>query len=357
MKLKKVIILDSSYPINSRNLRINDYLNTNYCTFVITWDRKEMIKDVNDRHKIFKKKAMYGKKLEKLRYFPEYFLFVRKNIRELNPDIVIASNWDMLVIASLVKVNINFKLIYENRDMVSSRSYIIKKTLSVFERIALINTDAMILASRFFLEFYSYYKKDKLVIENKVSKSITGYEKNKSNKLRISFVGTVRFYEILKNLIEACKEFQDIELNIYGEGPDRLKIEQLIKSQKIMNVKVHGEFKYEDIGEIYANTDIVWSVYPNTENSNKKYVIPNKYFESIHFKIPGIFPMHTRVGDLIKDQNTGYIVDPYSRDEIRLLVEFILKNREDVMIKVNNIMKNIEGISFEEEIEKLKIII
>lgn len=349
----EIILLDSSYPINSRNLRIVEYLDVNDDVLVITWNRQGTFTTNSDKYRIFSKKSSYGNKIKKLFYIPQYYKFVKQNIYKYNPKIVIASNWDMLVIASLIKCFHKFKLIYENRDMVTSKYNIIKLILSIIEKKALRNTDCIIMASRFYSENYSYYNNEQIVLENKVPSNIKKDIKKKSDKFRISFIGTVRFYDILVNLIKATSNIAFIEIGIYGSGPDLKRIEKYIISYNVNNAKIYGEFLYKDIGSIYANTDLVWSVYPNTDSSNKKYVVPNKYFESIYFETPGIFPQNTKVAELITELNIGYVVDPYSCQEIRALIKYICNNSDDLKIKIDNCKENYRNALMDSEIKKL----
>ncbi|MBX9954126.1 glycosyltransferase [Peribacillus simplex] len=352
--MKKIMILDSSYPVNSRILRMYNYLKLISDVKIITWDRKGNFQDYSENHLVYNQKADYGNKLEKLKRIPSYYNFIKFNIDEFKPDILIASNWDMLALASLYKGKNKFKLFYENRDMVSSKYSLIKCFLTFIERISLKNTDAMILASRFFEEKYNYYKGRKVVIENKVPQEIVKYNKTKSGKLRISFIGSVRFYDILVNLIEASQEFAEVEINIYGEGPDRNKLQRFVEEKKISNVIIHGRFDYLDIGKLYSETDLVWSVYPNTENSNKKYVIPNKYFESIYFQTPGFFPALTKTGNLVNDEQIGYVVDPSSKKDVFDKIKYILENKGDIENKKKKLVQYNDDFIWENEILKVK---
>ncbi len=149
--MKKVIFLDSSYPINSRNERIIKVINKDHHVKVITWNRtKDTI--TNTDYQIFNRIAPYGSRFKKLKYMFQYYSFIKKEILSFKPEIVIASNWDMLFLASFIKKKFHFNLIYENRDMISTSNSLVKYSLEAIERISLKNVDSMILASRFFLK-------------------------------------------------------------------------------------------------------------------------------------------------------------------------------------------------------------
>jgi Glycosyltransferase Family 4/Glycosyl transferases group 1 len=355
--MNKIMILDSSYPINSRNTRIYNYLKLKYDVKVVTWDRKAELKEYVENYSVFSQKANYGNKLEKLKKIPNYYKFIKNIINEFKPDLIIASNWDMLAMAALYKRKKHYKLVYENRDMVSTNSVFIKKVLSLIERLALKKADAIIFASRFFLNQYGYFSGEKVVIENKVSRNITKYPKTKSDKLRVSFIGSVRFYNILVNLLEVGMNIPEIKINIFGEGPDRVKLQKVIEEKRITNVEVHGRFDYQELGKLYSETDLLWSVYPNTTSSNKKLVIPNKYYESIYFRTPGLFPDHTETGKMVKDQDIGYVVNPYSKEDIYAVLKYILDNKADIEIKVKNMSLLKDDVYWDDEILKINDLI
>ena len=354
---KRILLLDSSFPLNSRNYRILEHLKNRYNVLAVTWDRQSIKREDLKGYRIFQKKSDYGNKLRKLLYLPKFYSFVKANVLDFKPDAIIASNWDMLVIAALIKIKYKTNLIYENRDMVSSKNIITKYIMIILEGLALSNTDSMIVASRFFVEKYRHFNGDIVVLENKVSGSTKIENHTNSDKLRISFIGTVRFFDIMKNLIDALKDITHYELNIYGEGPDKIKIEDYLYKNNMKNVKVHGEFKYSEIGRCYSHTDILWSGYPNTESSNKKYVIPNKYYESIYFGVPGIFPEKTKLGDLVENQDIGFVVDPYSITDIRKLLFKILNEDNILWDKVENMKSYKNTIIFESDVSKIEKLI
>lgn len=357
MRKKKVLILDSSFPINSRNIRLHEYLKNKHNAMVVTWNRfgNEEIK--KHGYHIFNKKAKHGNRLLKAFYLPQYYRFIKEQVGRLRPDVIIASNWDMLILAALIKISYKFNLIYENRDMVCSRSMLLKSILTIIEKIGLNHANSMIMASRFFAVHYKGFKGDMLVIENKVSHDTRKYNRIESDKLRVSFIGSVRFYSILVNLIEAGRDIESMELHIYGDGPDKRRIKEYTDEHAIKNVTIHGGYEYSEIGKCYARTDVVWSVYPNTKSSGKKYVIPNKYYESLYFKVPGVFPANTGMGDLAACRNVGFVVDPYSIGDIRKLLMDILLNGDKLKEKVNNMQLINDDIIFENDVKKLEILL
>ncbi len=71
--------------------------------------------------------------------------------------------------------------------------------------------------------------------------------------------------------------------------------------------------------------------------------MPNKYFESIYFETPGIFPNSTKAGELVEEQNIGYTVNPYDKNEIKAKILHILNDRSDLSTKVSK-MRNYKEV-------------
>ncbi|AJD92255.1 hypothetical protein JMA_29380 [Jeotgalibacillus malaysiensis] len=327
--MKKVILLDSSYPINSRNVRILDSLKKNFNVGYITWKRdgKELL-DETYKSKVYIKKSTYGNRIKKALYLMGYYRFLLKNIKELNPDVVIASHWEMLLIASIAKSKNNYKLIYENLDMPDSKSEIVKWVINNIELYALRNTDAVILASRFFKPFY---KKDKyLIYENYPLKPQSHLDSNysiRNNLKEIAFIGNIRHYEVLINLIKASQESQ-IVISLYGGGPSEKKLKYYCEKNNITNVKFNGSYNFADISCIYERVDYVWAAYPN-ESFNVKHAISNKFFEVMAYNKIGLFSKNTKLGEFVENNNLGLVIDPY---DINSITKCINKLKDDKLI-------------------------
>lgn len=64
-----------------------------------------------------------------------YLNFIKQAINNYNPEIVIASQWDMLLLTILS--NFRGKIIYENLDLPTSSNKMILKTLLLLEKLML----------------------------------------------------------------------------------------------------------------------------------------------------------------------------------------------------------------------------
>ncbi|HDH97374.1 MAG TPA: glycosyltransferase, partial [Proteobacteria bacterium] len=89
-------------------------------------------------------------------------------------------------------------------------------------------------------------------IESPHKKKMPGY-------IRLGFVGTIAPHKGLHVLLDALWGVDParIELQIYGEAPDRGYYESLRKKAEGMNVKFMGTFKRSELSRIYQSFDIL----------------------------------------------------------------------------------------------------
>lgn len=332
----KILLIDSSYPINTRNSKILSALckEISSCNAeFLTWNRNQTFMSEKDSHlTIYNKKAAYGKPLKKLIHLMGYYRFMRSYISANKPDIVIASHWDMLLLASLCKSK-NQVLIYEDLDIPTSSNSFVLCLLKQIEKWALRNTDAIIFASRFFKPLYGFYKGKQFVLENKPMQiSRCGVKVNKDpHKLIISYIGLLRYADILKNLIDAVRNYENIILNFHGEGQDFETLKKYASDCK--NVFFTGRYEVGELCDLYAGSDVVWAAYPN-KDYNVRYAISNKFHESMAYHVPCIYAESTMLGDFVDKHNLGYIVDPYDVNAIRSCILSIMEHRERLQEKI-----------------------
>ncbi|MCH5243119.1 MAG: hypothetical protein J1F67_12010 [Muribaculaceae bacterium] len=344
----KILLIDTSYPINSRNHRIIDSLkhefgeeNVRYAT----WNRNEIkINELDIQNFFFNKKATLGNKFQKLKELFAFRKFIKNSINVFNPNVIIASHWDSLILSNKYKKSGSL-LIYENLD-IPTGNIIIRKVIKTLEKRALKRVDAIVYASRFFQPLYEDFKGNQIILENYVSDNIANYktnnQKDQSNYLTITYNGTVRYPETFINIFNAIGNLDFVKLKVYGYlvGKDGEKIYESAK--KFSNIEFYGGYNYKEIPEIYYQTDLIWAVYPS-DDYNVKYAISNKFHESIYFEVPGIFAANTKLGEMVNSLDIGIEVDAYNVEKIRDTIKDLSKNKLEYLLK------------FKENIKKYKV--
>ncbi len=351
----KILLIDGIYPINTRNKRIINTLKKQYNVKFCAWNR-ENIKFEDKENYIYSSNEGYGNKIKKLLGMKDYLKYIKNVIKNYNPEIIIASQWDMLLLTRLC--NFKGKVIYENLDLPTSSNKLVLKILLLLEKLMLKKVDGIIYASRFFLPLYSNYKIKELLLENLPLKEIDEreYKIEERKKIKISFIGTLRYFETMKNLLIASKNEENIEIYLVGKGPENNKFRKFIKEKKLKNIFMIESYKYEEIKKLYLNTDIIWAVYPN-KDYNVKFAISNKFFESILFEKPCFFAKNTLLGDFVEQNQIGITVNPYDVKEIKNKIEELNKNIIlDLKENIKKYKENQKLYWEDNEVELLKFI-
>ena len=352
--MKKICIIDSTYPINTRTNKILNSLRTAFGEenlFVIAWNRDgRNSPEMEKNFYIYKRNSAYGNKLKKLCNLFAFKKYISDIYEKEDFDFIIASHWETLLITSEIKHS-HTKLIYENLDIPTSTNKIILKLLQIVEKKALRKTDAICFASRFFVPLYNFYLNEKILLENKPDKEIMITTVKEQNAFNVVFLGVIRYFDILKNLIDAVKECPEISLTIWGDGPDYNKTYDYAKN--ISNIFIKGRYDNSQLSDIYASADLVWAVYPN-KDYNVKYAISNKFHESIDTGKPCIYANKTELGNYVLSNKIGYVVDPYSVEDIKASLRKIKRNPN----LNNEIIENLslfkkKRITWNEEVKNL----
>ncbi len=330
----KIALLDTSYPINSRNNKIIQSINKAFPLaeiHQIAWNRNgNHLKHDNPYIHIYNKFSPAGRLWTKAKNLWGYRRFVHSTIKDINPEIIIASHWDTLIIVPKLNRK-RQKLIYENLDIPTGD---FRAVFCFLEKKALKHTDLIIHASRFFKDLYPQ-PVQQIVLENKPFFTIENNSLYSVHKpLQIAYIGNIRYKDILFNLIDALKGNEKLKLTLHGGGPAYEEVKNY--SKDISNVEMTGPYDYNNIAKVYTDVDVIWAVYPN-KDFNVKYAISNKFFESIYLKIPCIYAQNTKLGDYVTQHNIGMVVDPYDIHDIQQLFYKIVNGGIDLQQIVNSL--------------------
>jgi len=144
------------------------------------------------------------------------------------------------------------------------------------------------------------------------------------NKLRISYIGAVRQYSVLEILLRECYSFKDdVDVNIHGNGVDAHAVRELTIKMEFGTST--GKFTHDDIGRLYANTDLLFCVYDyNDRNARRAYA--TKLYEAIVACCPVIVQSGTVMADFVREHNIGFCVNTNIPGEITQIVSDCLQD-------------------------------
>lgn len=128
--------------------------------------------------------------------------------------------------------------------------------------------------------------------------------------VRFSFIGYLGEHKGLWTIIEAMTLLKDrpsVHLNIVGDGHLRSQLEQQVQERGLgPRIRFWGKVKHPEIERVFCETDvqILPSIWPENQ--------PVSITESMACHTPVIA---TRLGgtpELVRDEHTGYLIDPGS---------------------------------------------
>ena len=261
-------------------------------------------------------------------------------------DIIYARNLDMLACAFLAKRRLSLKtpVVYECLDVhrLLVREDPTGLALRFVERQLLRRTKALIVSSPAFLtnhfERHHANQYRAFVIENRLSASaIFGArpaaqdEQDKQDHsgprpLRLGWVGILRCQRSFELLQALADQFgQAIDIRLYGK-PARTEIpvfEPEIDARD--NITYYGPYKApEDLEEIYAGLDVVWSGDFMEAGYNSVWLLPNRIYEGGYYGAPPIVVAGTQSADWVTSKQTGFVAcEPLEQTLPRLIADLI----------------------------------
>lgn len=173
------------------------------------------------------------------------------------------------------------------------------------------NSSKVIFSSlEFYNKFYSkHVKKENVVVkENKLATRniVKPINSIKTDCIRISHIGALRYTDIINNLICVAKKNKKLIINFYGDGESEVLNSIKTSALENENIFFHGAFKNpDDLEGMYQQNNLNFVVYDN-RFENERIAMPNKFYESGFFNIPIVAAKETYVGQRVLDQNMGW---------------------------------------------------
>lgn len=139
-----------------------------------------------------------------------------------------------------------------------------------------------------------------------IIKSFADKLKQRSEILSISFVGTVRFYDMDKKILDLFANDRRYKINYYGRGSEVLA--DYCKIKRIENVEFIGSFEQSRTTDLYKQTDIINNLYGN-HDPFLDYALSNKLYHSAQLYIPIIVCPETYMAEITQKYGIGFVFD------------------------------------------------
>ena len=203
-------------------------------------------------------------------------------------------------------------------------------------------------------EFYKSKMVADGIPENKIESihnfiNLEDYNLKTENNEYCLYVGRLSKEKGILNLIEAFSELKDKRLYIAGEGPEKEKIEEIIKNKNLQNnIIMLGYLKQDDVKEYIRKASFI--------------IVPSVWYENCPYSILetqaiGKAVIGADIGgipELVKDNENGLVYKYNAIEELKNKIEKLFENKELTDVFANNAKKHAEH-SYNKEIYCNKI--
>ena len=341
---KIIMILTNRYDPDVRVYKEAKYLvEKGFEVEILCWDRESHYpdKEVEIEEGILIKRffppAKYGSGIKQIPSYIKFLNEVKKYLKNIDFDYIHCHDLDGAIVGNAVKKD-NTKLIFDMHEFYEVQGSKQKIRRIIRSLVSFIQTkfDFIIYVNPVQIKKIKNINRNKLVyLPNYPEvKNYRDFSKVESSSLKVSYIGAVRQYTELKNLIEASKEQKNIKLSIHGEGVAYKPLKEIAKGYK--NVDITGVFKHHQAGKLFSECDVLYAVYPIHTLQNR-IAYPVKFFEAIASKTPIIVSKGTVLEDEVIEKNIGFAVDGQNVNEIENLLSYINLNRDVLKDKAESI--------------------
>jgi hypothetical protein len=273
--------------ISLNNLYLTPYLDKYTTTlksdkFLVYWNRSGIIEEKADLRLIpFNFKiGSNSSKFTKLIGYIKFLGFVKKTLKSIQFDKLIVFQTIIALFINKILVNeFKKKFIIDIRDYTRENNLIYRAFLQKLT----LNSFANIISSEGFLKFLP---KSKYFLTHNIKwLGDIGIPQSsvKKEKIVISYIGLIRFYDECKKVIKIFKDDQRFILNFIGEGSGFLK--KYCELNNVKNVNLVGRFSPELTLDYYNDADIIYNLYGN-QSPLVKYALSNKLYYAIQLRKP-----------------------------------------------------------------------
>lgn len=153
--------------------------------------------------------------------------------------------------------------------------------------------------------------------------NLKNIQKTKSKKIRFAFIGSLSIHKGIKVLIESFDTIKDAVLEIYGFTSEENKKEYM-NLAKNKNIHFMGSFEHDEIGKIFAKTDILIVPSICMENS------PLTIREAFMSRTPVIASDIGGLSEMVHDGKTGLLLKVGDSRDLFEKIKYFINNPSEV---------------------------
>ena len=289
----------------------------------IIWSRtvKDLIFLHTNSANVFKVRADYGRGWKNLVSHFQFFFFVVRRLRKINPKLVYACDLDTLLPSLIWSMNKKVIVVFDQFDPLSSRvnNRILSRLIGKLEVYFAKKSDIRITANSLRIPVPMNDNWFELKNVFAIGSSFKDYQKTKPPFV-LFYGGILAPDRGLIACATAVSQEPDWEFHLYGQGTTL----DFLKGANYPNVFVHEPIPHDELMRKAKNSDLFLAMYDPVYGNNK-FTASNKLFEAAQLGIPILSNNGTSLGETITSLDLGWSVEYDDIQQIRTTLSEVSK--------------------------------
>lgn len=282
----------------------------------ILWDRSQTAPVTVEDKTLFLHRKLRGGVAGKVIGFFQWRKDILKILKTNHySGLIVLTTHPAILISSYLKRHYRNAYIFDIRDYTQEKYTVYRRqVMKLIDRSSL-----TAISSKGFMRFLEAHPK---IVPNHnitVQPGNTVSELNETKRpIEFSFVGNVRLDRQTEAMLLTLGNDPNIHMRFVGRIVPGCRIRELIQEHGITNVSLEGAFDVSQKPEIYADTDLINTVYANdTEDRlalGDSTPIPNRLYDALVFRRPMIASRGTYLAQIIEKYHLGLVVNGFDKD-------------------------------------------
>lgn len=311
MKKIGIVSLIDIFMLPYANTYIDLFVEMGYEVDLIYWERVEkkhaantlLNKNINEI-KYKKKITTAESKYKKLFLYYRVIKFIRRKIEEKKYDgIIFLQTQPGIACFDILIKKYKKKYIFDIRDYSYEKNVFyrwIEGKVIKYSYKTIISSPAF----RVFLPEHEYITAHNYTKINCKPRHLES--ENNIFPLQISFIGSIRFIEINKRIINLFADDPRFQLNFYGTGA--LVLKEYCTKKRIENCDFLDTFPFELTEKLYEKTNLINNIYGNN-TPLLNFALSNKLYYAAQLEIPILVCSGTYMEKIVNEYKIGYVFD------------------------------------------------
>jgi len=157
----------------------------------------------------------------------------------------------------------------------------------------------------------------------------------------------------LEPMILAMKDLDKYVLQIFGDGPLRNKLEELVRNNNLTDrVRFMGRLPFGELQSYTGQASLGISLEENL-GMNYYYALPNKLFDYIQAGVPVLVSGLPEMRNIVEKYNVGMVAESHEPADLAIIIEKMMSDEEKRMTWKKNLNIAAAELCWENEKGKL----